>query len=112
MYKAEVRIVEPQTEVSSPNHISSYEEQQLLMKYGYVSAPIKHQSFDPTRDLSYQEMMELEDRKYQDSLRTQQPKINPYSIDPNAVQYQDQRFSSEDGFHLDVRIVSDMKINY
>jgi hypothetical protein len=109
MYRPEVKIVEPQIESSIQPNISDWESNQLLLKYGYISSQNPPQHFDPTRDLSYQELMELEDKKiFQKTIPN--PKIESFSIDPNSVRHFDNKVSSEDGFSLEIRIVSDMKI--
>lgn len=121
MMKPEVRVIEPQREESTPTHISDWEKNQLLMKYGYQH-PIDEiqiqREFDVTRDLSYQEMMELEDRRYRQELENKNREINrpnSYTIDNRNIKYSDSRWSSLEvggsdiGFQ--VQIVSDMNIN-
>jgi hypothetical protein len=120
MNRAEIRVIENQTEVVTNYEASSWEKQQLLAKYGYTqqqSEPEVQRGFDPTRDLSYQEMMELEDRRIQREYENRthmenQPK--PITIDYDRVNHSEMRWSSMDlggqEFGIQVQIVSDMKI--
>lgn len=120
MHKPEVRVIETQQEEIKSVDISNWEREQILAKYGYSNHTTQYdqvQSFDPTRDLSYQEMIELEDRKirqeqekkYQNSMN--RPKT--YSIDSDQVRYNDVKWSSMDlngqEFGIQVQVVSDMK---
>jgi len=120
MNRAEVRVIEDQSEVVSNYEASSWERNQLLAKYGYTQPQVEteiQRGFDATRDLSYQEMMELEDRKIQQELERKiqsqnQPK--PITIDYDRVNHSEMRWSSMDlggqEFGVQVQIVSDMKI--
>ena len=68
MNRPEIRIVQDQQEEIKPADISQNEAEMLLAKYGYKSNSQTYQepqpqSFDPTRDLSYEEMCRLEDEK-------------------------------------------------
>jgi len=120
MHKPEVRVIETQQEEIRSVEISNWEREQILAKYGYSNPTPQYnqvQSFDPTRDLSYQEMIELEDRKfreeqekkYQNSMN--RPKT--YSIESDQVRYNDARWSNMDlngqEFGIQVQVVSDMK---
>lgn len=120
MHKPEVRVIETQQEEIKSVDISNWEREQILAKYGYGNHTTQCdqvQSFDPTRDLSYQEMIELEDRKirqeqekkYQNSMN--RPKT--YSIDSEQVRYNDVKWSNMDlngqEFGIQVQVVSDMK---
>jgi hypothetical protein len=120
MNRPEVRVIETQHEEVKPIEVSNWEREQLLAKYGYVNQstykqPI--QEFDPTRDLSYQEMMEIEDRKQQIEMeRGRQQMTNrptTYTIDQDQVRYNETRWSNMDlggqDFGIQVQIVSDMK---
>lgn len=122
MQRAEVRIIENQFESSTPVNISDWERNQLLLKYGYSqnqvslnNPPFIHPN--PTSDLSYGELMALEDRKYYDRLNqnNQVPKPQSYTIDNDRIQYNESRYSSMDvdglNFGLEIQIFSDMKIN-
>jgi hypothetical protein len=120
MNRPEVRVIETQQEEIKPIEVSNWEKQQLLAKYGYTNQPNYHQpvrSFDPTSDLSYQQMMEIEDRRYQEELlRRQQEVLNrpkTYTIDQDQVRYNEMKWSNMDlggqDFGIEVQIVSDMK---
>lgn len=120
MNRPEVRVIETQYEETKPIEVSNWEREQLLAKYGYVNQqtyqdPIR--GFDPTRDLSYQEMMEIEDRKQRIELERKQQEImnrpTTYTIDQDQVRYNEMRWSNMDlggqEFGIQVQIVSDMK---
>jgi hypothetical protein len=120
MIRPEVRVIETQQEEVKQVQVSSWERDQLLAKYGYVNQPTYHQpveEFNPTRDLSYQEMMEIEDRKIQiESQRRHQEMMNrptTYTIDRDQVRYNETRWSNMDlggqDFGIQVQIVSDMR---
>jgi hypothetical protein len=120
MIRPEVRVIETQYEETKPIEVSNWEKEQLLAKYGYINqTPYQEpvQQYDPSRDLSYQEMMEIEDRKYrlEQERRSQQVVNRPttYTIDQDQVRYNEMRWSNMDlggqEFGIQVQIVSDMK---
>jgi hypothetical protein len=120
MNRPEVRVIETQQEEIKPIEVNNWEKQQLLVKYGYINQPTYQQpvrSFDPTSDLSYQQMMEIEDRRYQEELlRRHQEVLNrpkTYTIDQDQVRYNEMKWSNMDlggqDFGIEVQIVSDMK---
>lgn len=119
MQRPEVRIIEPQQEETKSIEVSSWERDQLLAKYGYTN-PIQQtqepRTFNPTSDLSYQELMELEDRKYFEEVQRKKQSINrpqTYTIDQDQVMYNETRWSNMDlggqDYGIQVQIVSDMK---
>ena len=120
MNRPEVRVIETQHEEVKPIVVSNWEREQLLAKYGYVNQLTYQQptqEFNPTRDLSYQEMMEMEDRKLQIEFeKNRQQMVNrttTYTIDQDQVRYNETRWSNMDlggqEFGIQVQIVSDMK---
>ncbi len=120
MNRPEVRIIEPQHEVSKEIEVSNWEKEQLLAKYGYVNQTSNGYTNyvpNPTRDLSYAEMMELEDRRFMEeqSRRHQELMNRPrtYSIDQDQVRFNETRWSNMDiggkEFGIQVQVVSDMK---
>ena len=120
MIRPEVRVIETQQEEVKEIQVSSWERDQLLSKYGYVNQPTHQppiEEFNPTRDLSYQELMEIEDRKFEmESQRRRQEMMNKpktYTIDQDQVRYNEIRWSNMDlggqEFGIQVQIVSDMK---
>lgn len=120
MHRPEVRVIETQHEEVKPIEVSNWEKEQLLAKYGYINQPTHqpiHQGFNPTSDLSYQQMMEIEDRRYQEELHRRQQEImnrpRTYTIDQDQVRYNETRWSNMDlggqDFGIQVQIVSDMK---
>jgi hypothetical protein len=119
MIRPEVRVIETQQEEVKQVQVSSWERDQLLAKYGYVNQPTQQpvEEFNPTRELSYQEMMEIEDSKYrlEQERKFQQVTNRPktYTIDQDQVRYNEMRWSNMDlggqDFGIQVQIVSDMK---
>ena len=120
MQRPEVRVIETQYEESKTVDISTWEKEQLLAKYGYVGNQNSFESpntFNPTKDLSYQELMELEDLKYQQELDRRRFNHNnrpiTYTIDQDNVRYNETKWSNMDlggqDFGIQVQIVSDMK---
>ena len=121
MERPEVRIVEPQIEETSPRNISDWERNQLLVKYGYHNSleqnfPLPSYDFDQTRDLSYAELMRLEDLKVQREIERKRLEMinrpNPFTFDVDQVKYSETRWSNSDDSNIgfEVRVVSDMKI--
>jgi hypothetical protein len=120
MQRPEVRIIETQSEETRQVDVSNWEKQQLLAKYGYINQiqePISQiDEYNPVKDLSYAELMRIEDEKY---LRQMQQKMQEminrpksYTIDSDQVRFNETRWSNIDGTNLgfEVNIVSDMKI--
>lgn len=120
MNRPEVRIIDPQIEENTSISIDQFERSQLLIKYGFEPSPNPYErnGFDPTVDLSYQEMIALEDRRYEMELRNKLNQINSipksYSIDNNRIQSYDNRFSQMDfggmNVNVQIQIVTDMKL--
>ena len=116
MDKPQVRIIEHQTEEIVSNPISSYERDQLLMKYGISNNT--HQPIpNPNRNLTFEEMIAIEEQKQAELKRREIEKRNrptPVSIDSDRVNYHESKYSSMDldGFDLgiQVQIFSDMPI--
>jgi hypothetical protein len=119
MYKPEVRVIETQMEEVKTVEVSNWEKQQLLAKYGYSNKSAEtpqSPNFDPTRDLSYEELIRLEDQKYQMELERKMMEMRnrpkSYTIDTDQVRYNETRWSNIDDTNIgfEVTIVSDMKI--
>ena len=120
MIRPEVRVIETQQEEVKEIQVSNWEREQILAKYGYSNQQAHQepvQEFNPTRELSYQEMMEIEDRKYrlEQERKFQQVTNRPqtYTIDSDQVRYNETLWSNMDlggqEFGIQVQIVSDMK---
>jgi hypothetical protein len=119
MQRAEVRIIETQSEEIKSAEISNWEKQQLLAKYGYSNSPTHYQdpqSFNPTSDLSYEELMRLEDQKYhrelEQKLLQNQNRPSAYTFDSDQIRFNETKWSNAEdaNFGFEVKIVSDMKI--
>ena len=113
MNRPEVRIVQDQQEEIKPADISQNEAEMLLAKYGYKNNPQPYQepTFNPTRDLPYEEMCRLEDEKLRQQLHEQMMKANgpkPYTFGGNYDA--DTIYGTDDGFTFKVNIVSDMPL--
>jgi len=115
MNRPEVRIVQDQQEEIKPADISQNEADMLLAKYGYGSQPQSYQEphFDPTRDLSYEEMCRLEDQKLRQQLHEQMMKANgpkPYTFGGNYDSDTTYGTDGDSGYTFKVNIVSDMPL--
>lgn len=117
MNRPEVRIVQDQQEEIKPADISQNEAEMLLAKYGYKSnqsyQDFQPQSFDPTRDLSYEEMCRLEDEKLRQQLHEQMMKANgpkPYTFGGNYDANTTYGTDADSGYTFKVNIVSDMPL--
>jgi hypothetical protein len=112
MNRPEVRIVQDQQEEIKPAEISQNEQEMLLAKYGYKSN--SNLSQEPTsNNLSFEEMIRLEEEKNRQRLQEQMMKANsakPYtfggSYDSNTTYGTD----TDSGYTFKVNVVSDMPI--
>lgn len=120
MNRAEIRIIENQSESFTPISISDWEKNQLLLKYGYsqnLTSNTQISNHNPTSELSYQELMDIEDKKYFEKINNhiKIPQHKSYTIDNDMVQYNETKFSNVDmggvNLGMDIQIYSDMKIN-
>jgi hypothetical protein len=118
MERPQARIVDQQ-HVESEREITGWEAEQLLRKYGHQpqhnsSLPIVEQ---PTQDqnLTFEEMLKVEEDKRRDLLLKQQQKINgpkPVTFDGTGCYDSEIKYSQDEdsGFGFKVEITSDMKI--
>jgi hypothetical protein len=117
MEKPQVKIVEFQQEETKDTYVPDYEKNNLLAKYGYkVEDFIQNQPNNPNSNLTFEEMIALEEAKLKEQTQINMHKRNtprPYSFD--QVNYSESKYSSIDldGTNLgfEVRIMSDMPIN-
>ena len=122
MNKPEVRIIQPQQEEIRQADVSQSEADYLLSKYGYKTTNISDEqpTFNPNQDLTFEQMMELQQKKEQ-SERTQrqmniQNQLNaPKPITFDNVGYSETKWSdieidSDNKFGIKIQIVTDMKI--
>lgn len=116
MNRPEVRVVQDQQEEIKPADITQNEAEMLLAKYGYKSNNQVYQepqSFDPTRDLSYEEMCKLEDQKLKQQLHEKMMKLNgpkPYTFGGNYNTNTTYETDGDSGYTFKVNIVSDMPL--
>lgn len=125
MIRPEVRVIDTQT-TSEPvqMNVSSAEAYALMSKYGIkpnqIPEPSQPLFVDPNKDLTFDQMIELEERKIKAERQRKeyerQQELNkptPYSFDRNKVQYynNDYRTIEDTNFGIEVKIVSDMPIN-
>lgn len=115
--RAQVRIIDQQTDEVRPADIQEWEKEQLLRKYGYkpqsdTYTQTQHAPNDPKGDMSYAELCRLEDQRIE---RERQEKIRKMNAPRPATfggDYDSNTSYSQDdsGFAFKVDIVSDMKI--
>ena len=115
MDKPQVRIVNNQEETINDNpNFSQSEMDNLLAKYGYSSNNVQlnnnHIPEPPQNNLTFEEMMRLEEEKIKNANK---PKPNTITIDPNDVRFHTTSYGSIDdtGFGIQITISSDMDIN-
>lgn len=112
MKRPEVRIIEPQSEEIKPANVSKTEEEILLQKYGYgtsTNRPV--QKYDPTQEMTAEELFRMEDRRIEEERRAREAKMRgPKPITFDGDYNSDTSFASGDGATFKVNIVSDMYI--
>lgn len=118
MEKPRVIQVESQ-KVESEREVSGYEAEEILRKYGYgnqqYSSIPEPKQINPNQDLSFEEMLKLEEEKRKSEyLRNQQKISGPKPITfagQNGYDSEIKYGQDEDlGFGFKIEIVSDMKI--
>lgn len=112
MNKPDVRIIEPQFEESKEVQTTDWEKQQLLAKYGFSSINTNNINNKPQEKggFTFEEMIAIEERRLEEErIRKNQPRPNSYTIDPNYVQYTEEKYSGDGDLGFRVQIVSDMK---
>jgi hypothetical protein len=119
MQRPEVRLVQDQqiTINENPVNISSAEAYDLLAKYGYnTTPPPQQQPIDPNQNLTFQQMLDIEERKIKEQQYRQQQELNrphAYTFNDRNVNYHntDLRSLDDTGFGVKVQVVSDMNID-
>jgi len=113
--KPEVRIIQDQQIDSNPVNVTSSEAADILAKYGYSSQ--QYNTFSNTQKeegLTAEEMYAQYDREIEMKLQQErQRRYGPKAItfDSNNINYSSNDYRSlEDGFGVQVQIVSDMPI--
>ena len=122
MQRPEVRIIANQEETKNIEvNVSSSEAYALMAKYGFKPNDIPQQQIinDPNRNLTFEEMMAMEDNKIRaekqraEMLRQEElNKPQPYSFDRRNINYHNTKFENlDDQFGIQIQVVSDMPIN-
>ena len=125
MQRPEVRIIANQEETKNVEvNVSSSEAYALMAKYGFkptdiVAPPPPQIINDPNRNLTFEEMMAIEDNKIraerQRAEMHRQEEMNrpqPYSFDRRNINYHNTKFETlDDQFGIQIQVVSDMPIN-
>lgn len=115
--KPEVRIIQDQQVESKPQDVTSSEAADLLAKYGYSTQNYNPQpttTNNPNNDITAQQLYdqwdrEMELQRQKELQRRNGPKA--YTFDNNNVNYSSTDYKSlDDGFGIQVQIVSDMSI--
>lgn len=111
--KPEVRVIEYQQETSRPTEVTSSEANALLAKYGWTQPQVdNHQPQSPNMDLTFEELIQQEERRKASLQRPQAP--TPHSFDRNRVAYHNSEYRDlgVDGHNVgvQVQIVTDMKM--
>ena len=113
MNRPEVRIIQDQQEEIKPAQISQNEEEMLLAKYGYKSNSNISPQQTSNNDLSFEEMIRLEEEKNRQRLQEQMLKANspkPYTFDGSYDSNTIYGTDTDSGYTFKVSVVSDMPI--
>lgn len=114
--KPEVRIIQDQFIETKPQEVTSSEAADLLAKYGYSSQKFNPQPDAPNKNngLTAQDLYDQYDREIELQRQSEmQRRYGPKAItfDNNKVNYSSSDYRSlEDGFGVQVQVVSDMPI--
>ena len=116
MRRADIRIVDNQTEEIKPADISQTEKEALLAKYGFQSQPTNFNQplkNDPNAGLSFEEMCRREEQKLQEQrFREHQRRTGPKPVSFDGDYYSNVNYDSDvdSGLTFKVSIVSNMEI--
>jgi len=113
--KAEVRIIQDQQVDTRPAEVTSSEAADLLAKYGYSTEHLpKNEPTQVRNDLTIEQLYaqhdrEIELQKQREIQRRNMPKA--YTFNNNNINYSSTDYRSvEDGFGIQVQVVSDMPL--
>jgi hypothetical protein len=118
MNRPEVRIIQSQEEISS-NPVDSWEAEQILRKYGYENTNYSNippqQQTTPSNNLTFEEMIALEEQRINSERLVKQHKLNgpkPITFDDRNGYHTETKYGSDDdsGYGFKINIVSDMPI--
>lgn len=115
MKRAEVRIVDNQTEEIKPTEISQTEKEALLAKYGFKTYQQNQSSYSNNIDngLSFEEMCRIEEQRIKEQrMREYQKRLGPKPVSFDGDYYSNVNFDSdpESGLSFKVTIVSNMEL--
>jgi hypothetical protein len=119
MERPQARVIDQQ-QVESEREVTGWEAEQILRKYGhqpqqYSSIPEPEQTINTTQNMTFEELMALEDQKR----REEESRINQKINGPNPITFDGRRgydsevkYSQDEdtGFGFKIEISSDMKI--
>ncbi len=116
--KPEVRIIQNQEVESKPQEVTSAEAAHLLAKYGYSAPTFNNEPNTSPQNgdsgLTAEELYAQYDREVElQRQRELQRRLGPksYTFDNNNINYSSTDFKSlDDGFGIQVQVVSDMPI--
>ncbi len=117
MNRPDVRLIQNQEEISS-KEVTGHEAAALLAKYGYGNnnystrpEPIIEQPI--SNELSFEEMLRVEEEKRQKEEMLRMSKINgprPITFNGGAGYDSEVKYGAEDGFGFKIEISTDMKL--
>jgi hypothetical protein len=113
MNKPEIRIIQSQQEEINQADVSQNEIDMLLSKYGYSQKKFDNSYTDSNNNLTFEEMVRLEEEKNKNLLNEKRLKMKsskPYTFDGDYDSETSYGTDSESGFTFKVNIVSDMPI--
>ena len=116
MRRAEIKIVDNQTEEIRPADISQTEKEALLAKYGFGSQQSNYSNNNINNNdngLSFEEMCRREEQRLQEQrMREYQKRIGPKPVSFDGDYYSNVNYDSdpESGLSFKVSIVSNMEL--
>jgi hypothetical protein len=114
MERPSVKIIQSQQEEVKSVEVSGSEADYLLSKYGYSNSVTPPLSNTSKNNLTFEEMIKLQNEEDNRNLLDQQRRNNqpkPVSFNNRNVGYTETKYTDiEEGFGIKITIVSDMKI--
>ncbi len=116
MERPQARVIDQQ-HVESEREITGWEAEQILRKYGHQQhqSSIHQQPVDPTQNMTFEELMALEEQKRRDEESKRQQRLNgpkPITFNGNSGYDSEVKYGQDEdtGFGFKIEISSDMKI--
>jgi|AntAceMinimDraft_1070359.scaffolds.fasta_scaffold14890_4 hypothetical protein len=115
MARADIRVIDNQSEEATEPNISNWEKEQMLRKYGYdiAQTPSHTPNNDPKGDMDYEELCRIEDARIESKRQENHRKANGPRPSSFGGKFDSDTTYSDDvdsGFSFKVDIVSDMNI--